>query len=96
MKAGIQQTAGGMAVTGDMTMETAAALLAAGTGALGRGEPACDLSGVGHVDSSGLAVLFGWQRVVQSRGQSLRIANPPAGLIGLAEVYGVGELLSLT
>ena len=96
MSGGVQQTANGIAVSGNMTMETAATLLSSGATTLGSGEPACDLAGVVHIDSSGLAVLFGWQRVVEARGQTLRIANPPAGLIGLADVYGVTELLSLS
>ncbi|MDX9994302.1 MAG: STAS domain-containing protein [Rhodocyclaceae bacterium] len=96
MSAGIQQTAGGLAVTGNMTMETAATLLSTGIAAFDSGEPACDLSAVTHIDSAGLAVLFGWQRAVEARGQTLRIASPPSGLIGLAEVYGVTELLSLS
>lgn len=96
MSAGIQQTAGGLAVTGNMTMETAAALLSTGIAALAGGEPVCDLAAVTHIDSAGLAVLFGWQRAVEARGRSLRIVNPPAGLIGLADVYGVTGLLSLS
>lgn len=96
MSAGIEQTAAGITVTGRMTMETAATLLAAGADALGKGAPVCDLSAVAHIDSAGLAVLFGWQRAVEARGQSLRIVNPPASLIGLADVYGVTELLSLS
>lgn len=94
MNTGIRQTAGGLAVTGDMTMETAAMLLAEGTDALRGEQPVCDLAAVSDIDSSGLAVLFGWQRAVQARGQSLRIANPPSSLISLAEVYGVTDLLS--
>jgi phospholipid transport system transporter-binding protein len=96
MSAAIQQTSGGLAVTGNMTMETAATLLASGIEALRSGDPVCDLAAVAHIDSSGLAVLFAWQRTVHARGQSLHIANPPAGLISLAEVYGVTELLSLS
>lgn len=96
MSTGIQRNAGGLAVSGKMTLETAAMLLTAGADALRNGEPACDLADVAHIDSSGLAVLFGWQRAVQTRGQSLRIANPPPGLISLAEVYGVTDLLSLS
>lgn len=98
MSSGIKRTgtADGLVVSGNMTLETAADLLAAGAEALRTEAPACDLAAVADIDSSGLAVLFGWQRTVQARGQSLRIANPPPSLISLAEVYGVTELLSLS
>lgn len=96
MNANVQSTVSGLTVSGDMTLETAATLLAEGDEALRVGEPLCDLAGVENIDSSGLAVLFGWQRAAQSRGQALRIAHPPASLISLAEVYGVAELLSFT
>lgn len=85
-----------MNVKGKMTLETATALLARGTAECGDdGLVEVDLVGVDEVDSSGLAVLFGWQRIAQARGNSLRIINPPRSLISLAEVYGVAELLPL-
>lgn len=83
-------------VSGNMTLETAAALLTRGVTALGKGEPRFDLSGVADIDSSGLAVLFGWQRAARAQGLPLYIANPPHNLISLAEMYGVSELLSLS
>jgi phospholipid transport system transporter-binding protein len=54
-----------------------------------------DLAAVAEVDSSGLAVVFGWSRAAAAAGQTLRIVNPPANLISLAELYGVTELLPL-
>jgi phospholipid transport system transporter-binding protein len=85
-----------MAVAGKMTLETATALLAQGTTQFGPGETVeVDLAGVGEVDSSGLAVLFAWQRAAQTGGSSLRIHNSPRNLISLAEVYGVSGLLPL-
>lgn len=96
MTAGIQPAASGLAISGNMTLETAAALLAGGVAAIEKGEPQFDLSGVADIDSSGLAVLFGWQRAARTQGKTLRIANPPHNLISLAEMYGVSELLPLS
>lgn len=96
MTAETQRTEGRFAVTGSMTLETASGLLASGVSAFSSGDPVFDLSAVGDVDSSGLAVLFGWQRAAQAQGKSLRIASPPRNLISLAEVYGVAELLPLS
>jgi phospholipid transport system transporter-binding protein len=94
---GLTQAADGrLAVSGDMTLETARALLAEGLAALAQGEVTFDLATVDEIDSSGLAVLFGWLRAASAQGKSLRIANPPRNLLSLAEVYGVGELLPLS
>ena len=82
-------------VVGDMTLDGAASLLVQGRQTGVSQTTVFDLSGVGDVDSSGLAVLFGWLRSAEINGRSLRIVNPPANLISLAEVYGVTDLLPL-
>ncbi len=92
----IQRAEGCLAVSGDMTLETAPALLAAGVAALTEAESVFDLAAVTEVDSSGLAVLFGWQRAAQAQGKTLKVTNPPASLVSLAEVYGTTELLPLS
>jgi phospholipid transport system transporter-binding protein len=96
MTASIQSTDDHIAVSGDMTLETATGLLASGVSALTGGDAVFDLAAVTAVDSSGLAVLFGWQRVAQAQGKALRIENPPHNLISLAEVYGVTEILPIS
>ncbi|MEW6165313.1 MAG: STAS domain-containing protein [Pseudomonadota bacterium] len=96
MSTAVQQADGRWLVSGGMTLETAPVLLARGLEALASGEPQFDLSAVEAIDSSGLAVLFGWQRAASSQGKSLRIANPPRNLVSLAEVYGVAGLLPLS
>lgn len=83
-------------IQGDMTLDNASNLLAAGANAIKQGVTQFDLSGVGAIDSSGLAVLFGWLRVAQAAGKAVEIANPPHSLKSLAEVYGVANLLPLS
>lgn len=95
MNARIECTDGGAVIQGDMTLANASALLAAGVNALKQGTTHFDLSGVGAIDSSGLAVLFGWLRSARAEGRTVTIANPPPSLKSLAEVYGVAELLPL-
>lgn len=80
-------------VTGPMTIAAAAGLLAEGTGLVSRADTVFDLSGVTEVDSSGLAVVFGWQRAAKRQNKTIRIANLPQSLRSLADVYGVGALL---
>lgn len=96
MTASIQRTDDHIAVSGGMTLETATSLLADGVSALAGCDAVFDLAAVTAVDSSGLAVLFGWQRVAQAQGKALRIENPPHNLISLAEVYGVTEILPIS
>lgn len=80
-------------VSGAMTVPAAAGLLAEGSALLVRPETVFDLAGVTEVDSSGLAVVFGWQRAAKRAGKTIRIANPPQNLGSLADVYGVRDLL---
>lgn len=80
-------------VSSAMTLTSAKALLAEGTGLIAGSVTAFDLAAVTEVDSSGLAVLFGWLREAQRLGKTIRIVNLPQNLSSLAQVYGVGELL---
>jgi len=89
---------GCLCVSGDMTLETATALFARGL-EISKSQsqpPVFDLAAVDEVDSSGLAVLFGWMRAAEAQGKILRIENPPANLVSLAQVYDVSDLLPLS
>lgn len=93
MNASLQGPDGRHVVVGGMTIETATAKLAEGLAAMQSGVTVFDLAQVTDVDSSGLAVVFGWQRAATAQGRPLCLASPPASLVSLAEVYGVSELL---
>ena len=54
---------------------------------------AFDLAAVTDMDSSCLAVIFGWMRAARDAGKVVRLLNPPRNLLSLAEVYGVSDLL---
>jgi phospholipid transport system transporter-binding protein len=84
-----------LAVQVPMTLASATALLKEGVAALDGADRVFDLAAVTDVDSSGLAVVFGWLRAAQAKGKTIRIANPPRNLLSLAEVYGVADLLPL-
>ena len=86
-------------VTLPMVIPNARALLRAGRALLGvetEKDVLLDLVSVHEADSSALAVLFALQRAAAARGRTLSIANPPPGLLSLAGLYGVVELLPLT
>ena len=76
-----------------MTLANASGLLAAGKAMLGQGDKPFDLGAVEEVDSSGLAVVFGWLRAATRQGAKVRLVNPPADLLSLAKLYGVSEFL---
>jgi len=81
-----------LAVGEAMTIAAAPRLLALGCEHIAAGGSEVDLSSVSEVDSSALAVLFGWQRAAVERGGPLRVLNAPRNLLSLAELYGVADL----
>ena len=76
-----------------MTISDAATLLAEGEAAIASAASAFDLAAVTELDSSCLAVVFGWMRAANAAGIPLRLVNPPQNLLSLAAVYDVAELL---
>ena len=92
----IRQAADRLMVESPMTLATAAGLLPAGSAALVAGAVTLfDLAGVKEADSAALALLFAWERAAKLRGGSVSIANAPASLLSLAELYDLTDLLPL-
>ena len=52
-----------------------------------------DCAGIAHSDSAGLAVLLDWMAVMKREGRPLCFANLPAGLLAVARISGVEEML---
>lgn len=82
-------------VTVPMTLANAAALEEKGLALLPASSGVIELQGVDELDSSSLAVVFSWQRAAKAAGREVRIAHPPAGLLSLAALYDVADLLPL-
>lgn len=82
-------------VSGAMTLPNAAELLTEGSAALADQQTLFDLATVTDVDSSCIAVIFGWLRAAQQQGKAITIEHPPKDLLSLAALYGVTELLPL-
>lgn len=91
----IREQQGRLEVSGGMTLDVAARLLAEGNAQVGSRDLVVDLAAVDAVDSSALAVIFGWVRQAKQNGRAIKVTNPPAQLMSLAELYGVVELLPL-
>ncbi|HUK05739.1 MAG TPA: STAS domain-containing protein [Burkholderiales bacterium] len=83
-----------MIVSGALTLASVAAELAQGKAAIAEGARSADLSGVGELDSSALALLLAWMREAQHLGRELAFTNLPQGLTTIARLYGVADLLS--
>jgi phospholipid transport system transporter-binding protein len=86
---------GRLEISGGMTLECATRLLAEGREVVARQDTVADLAAVDSVDSSALAVIFGWMREAQKNHRAFKLENPPAQLLSLAQLYGVAELLPL-
>lgn len=91
----LERTGSSLKVTAPMYFAGATQLLAAGRAALTAEVSEVDLSSISDADSAALAVLFAWLRDAKARNISLRIVNPPAGLMSLAALYGVDDFLPL-
>lgn len=52
-----------------------------------------DCSGITASDSAGLTVLLDWLAMAKSEGRSLRFVNLPKGMIAIAKISQVDELL---
>jgi len=85
-----------MVVSGPLTLASVTAALNDGRAAIGQGARTVDLSEVGELDSSALALLLAWLREARQLNCSLSIVNLPQGLTTIARLYGVAELLPVS
>lgn len=91
----ISENAGVLAVTVPLVMANARGLLEAGRLRLRSGKILFDLGAVVEADSSALAVMLGLTRSAQAMGASVQFSNVPAGVMSLAGLYGVAELIQV-
>ena len=89
----IRQEGERLLVSGPVTLANVAAELESGSAAIRAGAQAVDLAGVTELDSSLLAMLLAWLRQAKTAGRPLRFENLPEGLLTLARLYGVVELI---
>lgn len=92
----IRDTGDRLEISGAMTLPGASRLLAQGSAALKPGITLFDLKAVEAVDSSALAVIFGWLREARQQGKALALTHVPQDLLSLAALYGVNDLLPLS
>ncbi|TXG78242.1 MAG: STAS domain-containing protein [Rhodocyclaceae bacterium] len=93
--AAIRESGDRLAVTGNLTIPQAARLLEDGTRHVSARDVLFDLAAVEQVDSAGVAVILGWMRAAQAAGRTISVANAPASLRSIAQLYGVDDILPL-
>ena len=98
IEAGVAEGAspGRYRVSWAMTFETAPVLAATDWSTVDAERVCVDLSGIGHVDSAGVAVLVDWLATAGYHGRSLTFEGAPPQLVAIARVSGVDILLGLS
>ncbi len=91
----IEEKAGVLVVTVPLVMANARGLLEAGRLHLKSGKDLFDFGGVAEADSSAVAVMLGLARSAKEHDLDVRFSNVPAGVLSLAELYGVAELIQV-
>jgi phospholipid transport system transporter-binding protein len=85
-----------MQLPGRLTIETAAAMFSKGLQLTDTThELIIDFAAVKEVDSSAVSLMLVWLRAAQNKKVKLSFVNVPDNLRNLANLYGVGETLSL-
>ena len=80
-------------VSGPVTLANVTGVLESGYAQIRAGASAIDLGEVTELDSSLLAMLLAWLREAQRLGRGLELDNLPEGLVTIARLYGVVDLL---
>lgn len=95
MQAALSSTGEGcFKVVGALDRHTVGALLREGEHSLpAAGAVAVDLSGVGQVDSAGVALLLEWARLADRRGLQLTYRHVPERALALARIGNAESLL---
>jgi len=79
---------------GVLTIDSAGKVLAASSVAPLPSSGIASLGGLERVDSAAVAVLLAWKRRAMEEGTLLVFADVPSSLTALAQLYGVGQLIS--
>lgn len=84
---------GKLSVEGSITFSNVVAVVERGIALFNHDDLVIDLTRVTEVDSSAVSMLLEWQREASRRNRRMYFANMPQNLRGLAQLYGVSELI---
>jgi len=82
-------------ITGPVTLDNVATLVAEPAVFEGDSSVIVDLSGMSIADSSALSLMLEWVRRYGGSGRRIEFANLSTGLRSLAELYGILDLIPI-
>jgi phospholipid transport system transporter-binding protein len=82
------------ALSGDVVISTASAILTASKSFALSADTTIDFAQVADIDTSTISLILEWKRRAQRENQSIILANLPANLKSLTQLYGVAELIN--
>jgi phospholipid transport system transporter-binding protein len=92
----IKQTNGDIAVSGDLSFDTANSILVEARTLLEQSpELVMDLANVTRSDSAGLALLIEWTRFAKNKSKTIVFKNLPSQMLALASASGLDQLLPI-
>jgi phospholipid transport system transporter-binding protein len=80
-------------IEGPVTLARVSALLAEGSRSFEGSPVVVDFSGVTEVDSSAISLMLEWARRMHANNRQIFFANLGEGLVSIANLYGVTELI---
>jgi phospholipid transport system transporter-binding protein len=81
-------------VSGEVVIATVSSLLAASKNLAFKAETTIDFAQVTDIDTSTISLILEWKRRAQVENQTIKLANLPANLKSLTQLYGVAELIN--
>ncbi|MGC3964626.1 MAG: STAS domain-containing protein [Rhodocyclaceae bacterium] len=84
---------GALVIEGAMTTDTVNLLLQHGEPLVMAADRTLDLSAVGEVNSSALALVLAYMRAARKAGRRFDIINAPQTFLSLAALYDVSDVL---
>lgn len=84
-----------LSVAGPVTIDNVVTVVEQGVALFDRENLVIDLKQVTEVDSSAVCMLLEWQREARRHNCQMHFAGMPQNLKGLAQLYGVYELIRL-
>lgn len=80
-------------VSGDVVIGTVSSLLAVSKSLAFKTDTIIDFAQVTDIDTSTISLILEWKRRAQRENQTIKLANLPANLNSLTQLYGVAELI---
>jgi phospholipid transport system transporter-binding protein len=82
------------ALSGDVVISTVSAMLTASKSLALSADTIIDFAQVTDIDTSTISLILEWKRRAQRENQGIKLANLPANLKSLTQLYGVTELIN--